>query len=275
VFTYDTAGNVTSSSKIDATWQIQEAVPGGSSVNLTLQWSAANEGKEFDRSHAYISQYSNGVWDVLPMTAAQGSNPYTLTRTGITSLSQYTVLSEKLVLPITLLNFDGQYKNAQVQLLWKTAGDVRTAQFNIERSGSNGVFASLGKVAGALNSATSNYHYTDLFPLNGLNVYRLKMIGVDGNFSYSKAISVRVAESKSFMIYPNPASDKLNVQVKGVRGNAVVQILDLHGRKIKELTLAGNGNVFTSLLIDDLPKGNYELVLKTKDNVQVQKFVKN
>jgi len=47
----------------------------------------------FDRTQAYLSHYTSGAWDVSPSLAAvsAGGSLYSMTRTGITSLSPFHV----------------------------------------------------------------------------------------------------------------------------------------------------------------------------------------
>jgi hypothetical protein len=54
----------------------------------------------------------------------------------------------------------------------------------------------------------------------------------------------------------------------------VLQVIDLNGRKIKEQQISVNGTTSISVDINDLPKGMYNLVLKTSSKTKRQKFVK-
>ncbi len=72
-------------------WFVGESTPGGSEISLTLQWNGSEEQATFDRSQAYVSHYLAGSWDTQPTAAAGGNGPYSLTRTGVTSLSPFAV----------------------------------------------------------------------------------------------------------------------------------------------------------------------------------------
>jgi len=76
---------------VNNTWNIMEEVGGGSDLSLTLQWNAADEGPAFDRTLSGIGHYTGGEWNPQDAVAAAGDDPYTLTRTGITSLSAFAV----------------------------------------------------------------------------------------------------------------------------------------------------------------------------------------
>lgn len=60
--------------------------------------------------------------------------------------------------------------------------------------------------------------------------------------------------SLSMQVYPNPATEMLNVELNNINGNPVVSISDMTGRILK--TQTGNGNIF-QLAIGDLPAGCY------------------
>jgi hypothetical protein len=273
---YGTTGDSVLSAAVDATWHVEEAVQGGSNVTLTVQWNGVEERERFDRSKAYLSHFINNTWDVSAMTGASGNDPYTISRSGITSFSPFSVQSAPVPLPLHLLNFTAQLVNQTVNLNWQTAQEVNTSHFEVERSGSASVYATLGKVGAAQNSvAVIGYSFMDQNPHTGLNVYRLKMVDKDGSFRYSPLVSVKLNVGPAFQVFPNPASNVLYVQVNEVKENALLQIFDLSGRKIKEQKLTASGAVSTSINIAELARGNYQLHLINGGEKQVKQFVKN
>ncbi|MBK8966650.1 MAG: hypothetical protein IPM36_08185 [Lewinellaceae bacterium] len=72
-------------------WFVEENTAGGSDLNLTLQWNGAEELASFDRTNAYIAHFLASSWDTQPTASATGADPYTLSRSGITSLSPFAV----------------------------------------------------------------------------------------------------------------------------------------------------------------------------------------
>jgi hypothetical protein len=273
---YGTTGDSVLSAAVDATWHVEEAVQGGSNVTLTVQWNGVEERERFDRSKAYLSHFVNNTWDVSAMTGALGNDPYTISRSGITSFSPFTVLSPPVALPLHLLNFTAQLLNQTVRLNWQTTQEVNTSHFEVERSGTASVYAKLGTVAAVHNSVgTESYTFADQNANPGLNVYRLKMVDKDGRSRYSPLVSVKLDAGPAFQVYPNPASHVLYVQVNGVKENAMLQIFDLSGRKVKEQKLIVSGTVSTSISIAELARGNYQLHLSNGAEKQVKQFVKN
>jgi hypothetical protein len=100
------------------------------------------------------------------------------------------------------------------------------------------------------------------------------MVDADAKFTYSKILAVRFDGNNSLQIFPNPAKDILHVQVTGSNENALLQIIDATGRKVKEQKISIDGATSVSVDITDLSKGMYHLLFKTNLKTEHQKFVK-
>ena len=75
-------------------------------------------------------------------------------------------------------------------------------------------------------------------------------------------------------IFPNPVKNILTVQVNGVNENAILQVIDMNGRKVKEEKISLNGTTSFSVDITKLPTGTYNVWLKGKLINEQKKFVK-
>lgn len=134
-------------------------------------------------------------------------------------------------LPVRLISFTAQKQGSTVLLNWQVNG---AKKFEVERSADGDRFTPIAKL--------SNFSLVDLWPLQGFNFYRLKMIEDDGSFSYSPIA---------------------RVQFSSVQLSATV--LDITGRKIKEV-IVNNANRFEEQLKHDrsLPAGVY--IIQYTDN---------
>ena len=179
-------------------------------------------------------------------------------------------------LPIILKNFTAVIQNHNTVISWQTTQEINTAFFNIERSTDGVHFTTIAKVNAAGNSSLQKeYSFIDVQALKGTNFYRLKMVDKDNKFNYSKIVAVRMdMTDNTFKIFPNPANNILNVQASPDNNFATLQIIDVTGRKLKEEKISLNGNSWFSINIKDLPKGVYNLLLKSKNKNEHQKFVK-
>jgi hypothetical protein len=140
----------------------------------------------------------------------------------------------------------------------------------VERSTDGINFRKLGKIMakGDVNVITE-YTYLDILAEKGSNFYRLVMIDRDGNFSYSKVITIGVEKGISlFVVYPNPFGKKVQVKFNSdAPDQAVMRIVDNSGKVIATQTdpVQKGENRLTIRNVDNLAPGIYFLELITKD----------
>lgn len=169
-------------------------------------------------------------------------------------------------LPIHLISFDGVVKGDHHQLTWQTATEVNNDRFEVMRSGDGIHFEKIGAVYGAGNSqSTLRYDFEDASPLDGINYYRLKQIGQDGSFEYSKVLALDHAKHARYQLYPNPVQYALSVQTPS--DGFDYQIVNAFGQVVQ----TGSGSNQRSILVADLATGIYALRI---DN-QLFTFVKH
>jgi len=99
VYDGGTGGTPITADVVNRTWDVTDE--GGSVGSLTVQveWTSTDEGTGFDRSVCYLSHYTGGGWQQDAAGAASGSNPYTRSRSGITSLSPFGMGSTRAPSP--------------------------------------------------------------------------------------------------------------------------------------------------------------------------------
>lgn len=269
-------GTAQATDNVNRTWFVTETVPGGSNATLTFQWNASDELSGFDRSAAFPSHYANGYWNPGATTAASGSNPYTISMSGITSFSPFGIGSTNSVLPLTLVSFTGKTVTNGVGLQWNTSNEVNTASFDVERATSGGSFVKVGTVPAGTVGA---YSYTDKTTTAGATAsYRLKMIDKDGKFTYSYAITVKYTtkESNSYSVYPNPVTGS-HVYVKAIaanNANVKIDVIDITGRTWSTHSFTQTSNGRLEIPVQQLPSGSYILRItdKSGEQLQVTKF---
>jgi hypothetical protein len=170
----------------------------------------------------------------------------------------------------TLGQLTGGYSSGFVQLQWTTSSEIELKHFEVERSTDGINFRKLGKIMakGDVNVITE-YTYLDILAEKGSNFYRLVMIDRDGNFSYSKVITIGVEKGISlFVVYPNPFGKKVQVKFNSdAPDQAVMRIVDNSGKVIATQTdpVQKGENRLTIRNVDNLAPGIYFLELITKD----------
>jgi hypothetical protein len=144
-------------------------------------------------------------------------------------------------LPLTLLSFEGSPSGSDIRLQWITSAEINVQRFEIEKSSSGEVV--LKKVAElpARNTVgvKNIYDWTDYgASAIGNNLYRLKMIDIDGKFTYSNVINVRGGKAST---------------------------------ELKIYYLGGNGKAFGLQMPQGAPMGNYSLGIYNTSGMLVQK----
>ncbi|MCB0557000.1 MAG: hypothetical protein KDD02_25860, partial [Phaeodactylibacter sp.] len=168
------SGTVINSKVVNRTWDVTGTL--GGTLSLTVQWNSGDEAGDFTRGACYVSHYTGGKWQGETAGAASGGNPYTRTRSGITSLSPFAVGSQG-VLPIHLLSFTGKAQASTIELQWATATEQNNDYMAVERSADGKVFDEIGRVPGhGTTLEPQSYTLTDRRPLPGINYYRLRQV---------------------------------------------------------------------------------------------------
>ena len=171
-----------------------------------------------------------------------------------------------------LISFEGKYVINAVDLTWATASEYNNSFFAIERASADEVFTEVGKVdaSGTTNVKTS-YDFKDNQPLDGVNLYRLRIVKGDGLFTYSSIVRVEKygPSASMFLVYPNPVSGgEVNVDITNMsEGETVLfQLSDMAGRKLLEerIEVGLYGNLQFRLPVPDkLRAGIYNLTVIT------------
>jgi hypothetical protein len=80
----------------------------------------------------------------------------------------------------------------------------------------------------------NEYYMTyDNEPIDGDNLYRIKLVLNDGTIRYSEEKTVTFHAANGIVLYPNPAHDILNINFKGYTGKAIdITIFDMQGKRL-------------------------------------------
>ncbi|MCW3086336.1 MAG: Protein of unknown function precursor [Bacteroidetes bacterium] len=242
---------------------------GSSNVNVTLSWNTPRSCSVSGLPDLLVARWDGTMWKDHGNGGTTGSTSAgtVITSAAVTAFSPFTLASISALnpLPIELLSFKAKANdNTTVLLNWSTATEINNDFFTLERSENALDFTPVTKIKGAGNSTTqNNYNYTDKFPVNGINYYRLKQTDFDGKTSYSGIVSATITEALSQTVYPNPATDQLNIRLSSAAAVSF-EITDLRG-----VVLFRSGeqnpdkNIFT-IELNTLPAGTY--ILKSSSN---------
>lgn len=188
--------------------------------------------------------------------------------------SEFSACVLATVLPLQLLDFTASANGSHIVLGWVTAREENTNYFAIERSEDGKTFTEQGQVQASGNSSEQKtYVFIDQQPLQGINIYRLRMVDRDGHFTYSKIVAVIMDPQNTLSLYPNPATRELTVHILAA-GLLQLKVADLNGRILKEEVRQLSGNSSTILDISNLSEGVYILILQNSNEILYRKFIK-
>lgn len=175
--------------------------------------------------------------------------------------------------PVEWLSFEAQWINngtEGVMLTWATAQEINNQGFTLERRLSEDMgWESIGNVDGVGQSdEVTHYEFTDESASDIWSdrlEYRIKQTDLDGAYSYStvQRLSMDRALGNRIMLYPNPASGRVNIATDLPEGLRVksIEVLDLQGKMMFSQTTAESLTDTYTLNIEALLPGTYLLRL--------------
>lgn len=167
----------------------------------------------------------------------------------------------EIILPVTLIRFDGYNKESSVCLTWESSAESALSHYEIEHSADGIIFSKIN-IKSATNLPINKYEFIDKFPSYNKNYYRLKIVDIDGKFKYSNIIIIVIGKENKISIFPNPATNKIQINIpNGIASYTTAKLVNLLGQVI-EVETNRMGNNLIELNISNIPSGNYWLEVK-------------
>ncbi|MBD2757174.1 T9SS type A sorting domain-containing protein [Spirosoma validum] len=252
------------------TWTnvVSDRRPPGNFGSLTYgagQWLAINDEK------GIVSTLDFTVWSTQPNTNYYFGNIIYATgkpvAVGYQGLILYaTTLYTPVALPVSLVNFDGKAQNSSVSLDWETSWEKGASHFLVERSIDAKSFEAVGRIS-ALGTTNANQHYSfvDKDLASNLWYYRLRQVDLDGTYTHSQIIAVRIGTEplETLTLSPNPSSGPMLIEYK--KGIQSVRIYSVTGTLIEQHEFAQAVDRW-SWAASGQPAGVYIIEAKTQDS---------
>ncbi len=184
-------------------------------------------------------------------------------------------------LPVELISLDANANDPVIDVTWATATEQNSQYFTVERSPDNETFSPIGTVSAAGNAQFRNdYLFVDQNPFRGVNYYRLEQVDIDGTTMRTQTVVATLSDGDGRpSIYPNPASDVLNVVFSKPMDKSVeLVVLDALGRTVTSTgTITLPGQRSAQIPIDHLAPGWYSLRIDLPDGSMLPagQFLKN
>ena len=274
--------------------------PGTFAANLTFTVPATFTANDSIPASHFQLFHRNSNDDGSWTQAATGSSmtATSITFNGVASLGQF-MLGTNAALPVELAAFSATSDRSNATLSWKTATEVNSATFEIERAPAVAApasasgqtvptpaavqqWAAVGSVPGAgTSNSPKSYTFTDRNVASGSYSYRLRQIDRNGAFRYSTNVQVEVgAVPRVFSLsqnYPNPFNPSTTIEFTLPEdGRVTLKIYDIVGREVATLVDGDLKAGFLQQAIFDasrLASGVYFSRLQFKGQAMVKKLL--
>jgi hypothetical protein len=237
------------------TLQVGEGIVMRASRRATISWQ-----------HASATRYEGYASRATTLTLALPTAPLAVVGAGVSS-STYNATSQQLQvtlqqassfsvdlpaaakpapataspLPVVLTDFTGQRQRAGVALRWHTASEQLNLGFEVQRQTAPGSgFKLIGFIASKGNvTQPTDYTFLDDQAPSGTVYYRLRQVDQNGPASYSPVVTVGGSATSEFgvrllPVVPQPAHDRLQVQLTGPEQEVMLRLLDSVGRVVQQ-----------------------------------------
>lgn len=231
-----------------------------------------NKGAYTGTGNVYAGSYTGDASDLVPDGSEK--NAGSDLQNDFPDIYDFVQGNGSTPLPVSLISFNANVSNDNVNIAWSTASEENNDFFTIERS-SNGVdFEEVATVNGAgTSTGLLNYTYADNQPVNGRSYYRLSQTDFDGTTTHFNVVSVDYSTVKELSVYPNPAnaSDILTIRTGAdTDENVEVSIYSNSGQLVKSEIVNGSSSVS---IHNNLKSGFYMLQIRSGQVVKSTRLV--
>lgn len=270
------------------TWHIRPSVnPPAAGADITFRFDQALQTgglfttAPYDAEPVQAWHRSNGYWlsaGVPQPLVNAGGSLRTVRITGLSQFSPYGLARTSLPLPVKLLSFSaGPIGEGAALLNWVLATACpASTRFEVERSRDGIQFSSIYTVPA--NDRSLAYQWKDEQPLEGLNYYRLKTVGANGEYAYSQIVIFRNTNSGFIVssIFPNPVTGEGRLRVLSEKDRLTRwMILDNSGRLWQSrFVFIKKGAQSVQLNLSALPAGVYQLQIRDQQPLKRVPFIR-
>jgi hypothetical protein len=257
---------------VDAVYTVNyngAGTPTAVATTLNLGWPASLEGAGFvplTNFQIGISHFGGGLWGTYQQTSANHTAPSTVTLSGITSFSPFSV--GKLgpagtTLPIKVAYFNAAKGNGFNTLNWSAETSSPEVTFNIERSSDGVNFSTINSIVASQQRTSTPFDYTDNSITSGTVYYRIKIVEMNGKVSYTSVIRLATATNdiKLVGVLPNPVTNIAQLNIVSTKKDVVqLWVVSMEGKLVQRSTVqlqSGSSNI--NLDVTNLQTGMYTI----------------
>lgn len=173
-----------------------------------------------------------------------------------------------IALPVTLTYFRAVLEeNKQVLLRWETASESNSSHFVVERSADALNYHEIANLPAQGNSLeVSQYTFTDVTPLAGVNYYRLRQVDMDDAFVTYRPVAVWTEESGTASgLYPNPMLGRVFFLKMENLAQASVMVFRVDGRMVDVTKIDMSPNISQLTINEVLDDGIYFVHIRSEE----------
>ncbi|MCH8331313.1 MAG: T9SS type A sorting domain-containing protein, partial [Bacteroidetes bacterium] len=181
------------------------------------------------------------------------------------------------ILPIGITKFIAEDMGTMVRLSWKVGSSLPVGHFILDKAGEQDHWARVAEVPGI--PGLSEYHFDDLFPMEGTSFYQLSAFTTEDYLLGEKTISFQrsIKREATINIYPNPNDGQLMVvYISPGASTVTLELIDLLGRRhgVYEYEAAEGYNRWDIKEPDMIP-GAYTILATSKHGIVTVRVMKN
>jgi hypothetical protein len=225
-------------------WELNQV--SGGSAQVTLNWNNSKVAFPSYLLSAIRATWYDGANWVNEGGTASGSVATTgnVTSNVVSSYGYFAIGSTSYVLPMHFINVGAQRKTGATTVRWKTARETKVDHYEVERMNANGSFGKIGSVKSNNNQHETEYEYIDALPLVGVAMYRIRSVDADGQYTFSKVVSVSESNNAAFFqVLNNPAHEAIYITASDAyKGKYQYELFSTAGQLMQSGTVNIGGN---------------------------------
>lgn len=194
-----------------------------------------------------------------------------------TDIRVISAVAAQSALPVTLISFSAVKENQTALLTWITSSETNADFFEIQHSLDGKKWQNVGRVAANGKTVSGfSYSFNADDPSSGENLYRLQMVDKDQSYAYSGIRSL-IFDVPKTSIFPNPVSDKFQINVSDWSKIQHIHIINSTGQEMSNFTRSEFAMIQTKgIVVKNLPAGIYVVkITRTSGLAETFKMVKN
>lgn len=172
------------------------------------------------------------------------------------------------------LNFDAKKQNNRTRLEWVKPKSLSEGDFIVQRLNDAKIFEDISTQKYDPEIGLKYFYTYDEQPTEGDNFYRLKWVGKGGDSYISAIEKVNFDIISTFGVYPNPADDVINLDLRNYKNQTItIRLYNIIGHEVGTKTMDYQDNQSVQLETHSLEAGYYFIRVSAKNKRDAVKKV--